>query len=100
MIGDSLSPAESGIAFGNYAFHARYVFKYLGDELLNRSAARKHALRRLSAGWKKSQPEYSTALPALAASVRACSRFSRRQTALAVFDGAAVGQIQVVQYFC
>ena len=100
MIGDGLSPAESGIAFGNYAFHAADIFKDFRSQLRNGSAARKHGHGRLAARRKKSQPEDSTALPALAASVRACSRFSRRQTALAVFDGAAVGQIQVVQYFC
>src|ERR1700719_2894221 len=87
MIGYRLALAKSGVAFGNYAFHTADIFKDFRSQLRNRSAARKHGHGRLAARRKKSQPKDSTALPALAASVPACSRFSGRQTALAVFDG-------------
>ena len=100
MIGNGFSLAESSIALGNDALHTRDILKNFSAKLRDRGAARKHALRGLPPGREESQPEYSSALPPLGPAVRACARFSHRQTALTIFNGAAVSQIQVVQYFC
>jgi len=99
MFGNRLTPAELGIAVGNYVLHAGDIFKDLGGQLRDGSAPREDALRRFASGRKVSQPKNSAALPALASPVGACSGFSRQQTPLAIFDRTAVGEVKVVQYF-
>jgi hypothetical protein len=98
MLGYRLTPSKLGVAFGDYRFHTRDIFKNLRCQLRDRSASRQGMLRRFSAGGNIPKPNDCAALPALTGSIDAGTGFSRRQATLAVLNCAAVGLIQVVQY--
>ena len=95
-----LSLSELVITSCDYVIHLGDIFKDFSSQLRNRCTSRQSSLGRFAAGRKVPEQDDDTALPAFCTSVPAGSRFPSRQATLAIFYGTAIGQIEVVQYFC
>lgn len=99
MFGDHLTWAKAGVAFADYALHAGNILEDFGGQLGDGSTAGQSAFGRFAAGRKISQPKDSTPLPTLTPTIRACAGFACGQAAFAILNGAAICQVQMVQYF-
>ncbi len=97
MVSQGLSRAEGAVAVCNDGIHSRDVLENFRFQLREGSAAGQNAFGRLAPGGHVAEPDHDAAPPAFAVSVGTGASLAGRQAAFKIFDGAAIGEVEMIQ---